>query len=55
MRGTCSWDILHALADAQDEFSFLVIEKGKVSWLVWAKKEPMISRDIVASLDGMSF
>ena len=44
-----------ALADLRDEYSPLVAEcTGVMARLVWARNQPMVSRDIIACLDGMS-
>ena len=44
-----------ALADLRDEFSPLVAEcSGVMARLVWARNQRMVSRYIIACLDGMS-
>ena len=44
-----------ALADLRDEYSPLVAEcSGVMARLVWARNQPMVSRYIIACLDGMS-
>ena len=44
-----------ALADLRDEYSPLIAEcSGVMARLVWARKQPMVSRYIIACLDRMS-
>ena len=44
-----------ALADLRDEYSPMVAEcSGVMARLVWARNQPMVSRYIIACLDGMS-
>ena len=44
-----------AFADLRDEYSPLVAEcSGVMARLVWARNQPMVSRDIIACLDRMS-
>ena len=53
MRGTCSWSALLLQISGWYHFSSLVADcSGVMDRLVWARNQPMVSRYVIACLEG---